>query len=146
MQPLIVVAAILRQQERVLITRRPAHKPHGGLWELPGGKLRSNESPQCALRRELCEELGIEASVEWIFDVVYHRYDWGPVLILAYECRWLEGTLQHLEVEDHRWIHPGESGRYPMLEADQPIFERLACRKPVCGNIATLDSMLKTRP
>jgi hypothetical protein len=33
-----------------------------------------------------------------------------------------------------------------MLEADQPIFERLACRKPVCGNIAALDSMLKTRP
>jgi 8-oxo-dGTP diphosphatase len=49
------------------------------MWELPGGKLEGNESPQQALQRELREELGIEVAVEAVFDVIYHRYDWGAV-------------------------------------------------------------------
>lgn len=126
MQPLIVTAAIIRRNGQVLITRRPAGKPHAGMWELPGGKLDGDESPRQALERELAEELGIQAAVGDIFEVVYHRYDWGAVLILAYECRWLTGELQHLEVDDHRWILPGECGRYPLLAADGPIFTRLA--------------------
>jgi 8-oxo-dGTP diphosphatase len=130
MQPLVVTAAILRQQDRILITRRPAHKPHGGMWELPGGKLNGDESPRSALERELREELGIQVAVDDIFEVVYHRYDWGAVLILAYECRWLAGALQHLEVDEHRWIHPREDRQYAILEADRPIFERLG--RPLC--------------
>lgn len=135
MQPLIVTAAILRQQDRILITRRPVGKPHGGMWELPGGKLNGDESPQSALKRELREELGIRAAVDDIFEVVYHRYDWGAVLILVYECRWLEGALQHLEVDDHRWILPQEDRQYDILPADRPIFERLA--RPFQGQATT---------
>lgn len=125
MQPLIVTAALLRKQNLVLITRRPADKPHGGMWELPGGKLDVNESPQQALQREMREELGIEVEVEAVFDVIYHRYNWGAVLILVYECRWLTGELQHLEVDDHCWIHPQDHNRYEILPADRPLFERL---------------------
>ena len=125
MQPLIVTAAILRQQDSILITQRPANKPYGGMWELPGGKLDGNESPQQALQRELREELGIEVAVDMIFDVVYHRYDWGAVLILVYECRWLSGELQHLEVDDHCWIPPQDHSRYEILPADRPLFECL---------------------
>lgn len=129
MQPLIVTAAILRNQDRILITRRPAHKPHGGMWELPGGKLDGNESPQQALQRELLEELGIQITVEAVFDVIYHRYDWGAVLILVYECRWLAGELQHLEVDDHCWIHPQDHNRYEILPADLPLFKRLSSQE-----------------
>jgi 8-oxo-dGTP diphosphatase len=135
MQPLIVTAAIIRQRGKVLITRRPVDKPHGGLWELPGGKLHDGESPPEALQRELREELGIDVMVEDIFEVVYHRYEQGAVLILAYLCRWLDGELQHLEVDDHRWIFPRESALYPMLAADQPIFERLARPATPAGDI-----------
>jgi 8-oxo-dGTP diphosphatase len=125
MQPLIVTAAIMRRQDRVLITQRPADKPHGGLWELPGGKLDGGESPRQALQRELREELDIEVAVGDIFEVIYHRYDWGAVLILVFECQHLSGTLRHLEVTDHRWIRPEESDNYQLLPADQPIFDKL---------------------
>ena len=134
MQPLIVTAAILRQEDRILITQRPIDKPHGGMWELPGGKLNKDESPRLALERELREELGIQVAVDDIFEVVYHRYDWGAVLILVYECRWLEGVLQHLEVDGHRWILPQEGRLFDILPADRPIFERLAhspCQQPL---------------
>ncbi|MEJ2700327.1 MAG: NUDIX domain-containing protein, partial [Desulfuromonadales bacterium] len=91
MLPLIVTAAIIRRQDQVLITRRFETGKHGGMWEFPGGKLDPNESPQEGLKREILEELGIAVRVHSIFEVAYFRYDWGPVLILSYECTPSEG-------------------------------------------------------
>jgi 8-oxo-dGTP pyrophosphatase MutT (NUDIX family) len=55
------VAAVVRRADRYLVGRRPEHKRHGGLWEFPGGKVREGESRLAAARRELSEELGLEA-------------------------------------------------------------------------------------
>lgn len=87
--------------------------------------MEANESPEQALRRELHEELAIEIEVDSIFDVIYHRYDWGPVMILAYRCHWLSGDLKHLEVADHRWVTAAEMSRISMLPADDPLCKRL---------------------
>jgi len=126
MQPLIVTAAILRKDGRILITRRPQGKPHGGLWEFPGGKLEEYESPEECLRREIDEELALEIDVEGIFEVVHHRYEWGPVLILAYDCRPRGGAIRNLGVTEHRWVLPGELARFPLLPADVPIVRKLS--------------------
>ena len=126
--PLLVTAAVLFADDKVLITRRPDNKRHPGWWEFPGGKVDPGESPGEALIREIREELGAEIDVEGIFEVVYYRYDWGPVLILAYTCRLLTGTLHNLGVTEHRWVHPLDLGDFPILPADQPIINRLtAC-------------------
>ncbi|MBN2428166.1 MAG: (deoxy)nucleoside triphosphate pyrophosphohydrolase [Deltaproteobacteria bacterium] len=125
MQPLIVTAAILRDNNRILITRRPDGKPHAHMWEFPGGKLDKNESPEQCLYREIGEELGIAIEVKSIFEVVYHRYDWGPVLILAYECLSLGGEIRNIEVAEHRWVHPAGLAGFPILPADRPIIEKL---------------------
>ncbi|PLX95562.1 MAG: (deoxy)nucleoside triphosphate pyrophosphohydrolase [Desulfuromonas sp.] len=123
--PLLVTAAIIEQQGRVLVTRRPADKRHPLAWEFPGGKMEADETPEQALQRELQEELAIEVVVESIFDVAFYRYDWGAVLILAYRCRWENGAIKHLEVDDHRWVTAAELGEMQMLPADQPLVERL---------------------
>lgn len=125
MLPIIVTAAILRQGDTVLITRRPPQSKHGGLWEFPGGKLDPNETPQEGLRRELREELGIDSEVGDIFEVVYFRYPQVPVLILAYECRHLAGAIQNIEVSEHRWVPVADLQRYDILPADAPIIARL---------------------
>ncbi len=125
MSPLIVTAALLRKDSRILITKRPADKQQGGFWEFPGGKLQSNETPQQALQRELREELDLEVEVGAIFEVVYHRYDWGPVLMLVYECRPLSEVIRNLEVADHRWIAVEQLPEYDLLPADQPIVDKL---------------------
>jgi len=125
MLPIIVTAAILRDEDTVLITRRPDTSRHGGMWEFPGGKLDPNETPQEGLRRELREELGIDAEVGDIFEVVYFRYPQAPVLILAYECRHLAGAIRDLEVAEHRWVPVAELHRYDLLPADAPIVTRL---------------------
>ena len=104
--PLLVTAAVIFNDDKVLITRRPDGKRHAGFWEFPGGKVDPGESPEEALHRELREELDAEIKVKGIYQVVYHRYDWGPVLIMAYECHIISETLRDLGVEEHRWILP----------------------------------------
>lgn len=123
--PLLVTAAVIFDGEKVLITRRPEDKLHPGLWEFPGGKVDSGESPSEALCREIREELAVEVQILEIFEVVFHRYDWGPVLILAYSCRLLSKAIQDIGVAEHRWIHPRELLDFSILPADQPIINRL---------------------
>lgn len=125
MLPLLVTAAILKQDDQILLTRRPEGTRHAGLWEFPGGKLDAEESPQEGLQRELREELGIEVHVGEVFDVVYYRYDWGAVLLLAYHCQRLSGEIRNLEVAEHRWVAPADLGAYPILPADMPLIQRL---------------------
>jgi 8-oxo-dGTP diphosphatase len=125
MPPLIVTAALLRMDSKILITKRPADKQQGGFWEFPGGKLHSDETPQQALHRELLEELDLAVEVGSIFEVVYHRYDWGPVLILVYECRPLSTVIRNLEVDEHRWVTVEQLPAYDLLPADRPIVDKL---------------------
>jgi 8-oxo-dGTP diphosphatase len=126
MQPLIVTAAIIFHEGRVLVTRRLANARHGGLWEFPGGKLEADETPTTALRRELIEELDLPVTVGEIFDVIHHRYDWGAVLILAYHCTPVHTRVRNLQVADHRWLLPQELADLPFLPADLPLIDRLS--------------------
>ena len=123
--PLLVAAAVILAGEKVLLTRRPDGKRHPGFWEFPGGKVDPGESPEEALCREIREELDAEVRVERIYEVVYHRYDWGPVLILAYQCQLVTDRLRDLGVAEHRWVLPPDMMNFKILPADQPIIDRL---------------------
>ena len=128
--PLIVTAGIVCRDNEVLITRRPGGSRHEGMWEFPGGKLDPGESPAEGLKRELKEELDLDVEVGDIFEVVYHQYDWGPVLILAYLCRPLGSEIRNIEVSDHRWVLPADIDGYDILPADRPIIERIKGMAP----------------
>ena len=123
--PVAVCAAVICHQGKVLLTKRPDDKLLGGYWEFPGGKIDENESPHFALKRELREELDIEIEVGVILESVYHRYQWGNALILAYLCSWTNGTIKHLEVADHSWVIPTALASYDILPADRPIVAKI---------------------
>ena len=123
--PLLVTAAVIFEKGKVLITRRPEDKAHAGLWEFPGGKVDPGESPEEALCREIREELDAEIQITGIFEVAFYRYDWGPVLILAYSCQLLTNDLRDIGVAEHRWVHPRELTNFPILPAYRPIIDRL---------------------
>ena len=121
-----VAAGILCDCEgRILISERLGGGPFHGLWEFPGGKVDPGESPEQALCREMREELDVEVRVSGIYEVVFYRYEWGPVLILAYQCDLLTDTLRDLGVAEHRWVLPREMVNFNILPADQPIIDRL---------------------
>ena len=122
----IVAAAIVIEDGRVLITRRPQHSQLGGLWEFPGGKLKANESPSQALVREFREELGCECEVGAIFDAIYHRYPDFEVLLLFYSCARNGELRPHPEaVSELQFAKPEELGGFKFVPADQPLIQRL---------------------
>ena len=100
----IVTAGIIRKESAVLLTKRLSSGRHPGKWEFPGGKLEDGESPVDCLRRELLEELGLDVQVGGIYEVLHHNYEFGPILLLAYECTPLSATIRNLQVAEHRFV------------------------------------------
>ncbi len=125
MFPLLVTAAIIMHEGKVLLTRRKADVPYPLLWEFPGGKLEAEEDPRDCVVREIREELAIEVSVSGIYEVIYHRYPERAVLVMTYRCQWQSGEIVDLDVAEHRWVSPSELTRFPLLPADIPLAERI---------------------
>lgn len=123
--PIVVVAAVIIRDGRVLLTRRAEGQHLAGMWEFPGGKLEPEESPEEALVRECREECGIEVEVNEILDVTHHRYPDKEVLLLFYRCELDSGEVRHLQVADHAWVAPPELDRYPLPPADERIVARI---------------------
>jgi 8-oxo-dGTP diphosphatase len=119
--PVVVVAAVVLREGRVLLTRRAEGRHLAGMWEFPGGKLEDGESPEEALARECREECGIEIDVAEILEVTHHRYPEKDVLLLFYRCALRSGEVRHLEVDDHAWVAPEDLGRYPLPPADARV-------------------------
>jgi 8-oxo-dGTP diphosphatase len=128
MKTIIVTAGVIIEQGKVLVTQRKADSSHGLLWEFPGGKVKEGEEPREALRRELKEELDIEAEVGTIFSTVLHPYPNDPILLLVYQCRVEKGILKPLGCHDLRWVNLRELKRLVMPPADDPI------RKHLCSS------------
>lgn len=86
---MIVAAAVLVREGRVLLSQRKTGSHLAGAWEFPGGKVEAGEDPRAALVRELDEELGIDAEIGDIVEVTFHHYADAEkaVLLLFYEAK-----------------------------------------------------------
>ena len=73
MKPLLVAAAVIEKDGKILIAQRKKGWRFAGKWEFPGGKIEPNETPEECLRRELREELGIETEIGDFFCVSTYR-------------------------------------------------------------------------
>lgn len=125
MKTLMVVAGLMIEEGKVLVSKRKENSPHGGLWEFPGGKVMPEEEPREALRREIKEELDIDVEVGKIFEAVFDLAPGGPMLLLAYWCRRLKGLLKPLGCADLQWVSPENLKALAMPPADEPIRQRL---------------------
>jgi 8-oxo-dGTP diphosphatase len=122
--PLIVVAAALIDADgRVLVQQRPADKSMAGLWEFPGGKIEPDETPEAALVRELQEELGIETQTSCLAPAGFASEPLGDrhLILLLYICRKWRGIPQALEAPAIRWVRPIGLHDLPMPPADKPL-------------------------
>jgi 8-oxo-dGTP diphosphatase len=112
MKTVVVAAAVIVERRRVLLTQRKAGTHLAGAWEFPGGKVEPGEDPREALRRELREELGIEARAGEIVDVTFHRYEEAQkaVLLLFFQADREPGSREPraIDVAALRWSSAGE--------------------------------------
>ena len=124
---IMVTAGILADGDRVLICQRPATAGFALKWEFPGGKVEDGESPEACLRRELREELAIEAEVGPEIYRTEHRYPNGfAVRLIFFQVRRFTGTPANLAFERIEWASLAELPGYDFLEADRELVERMA--------------------
>ena len=118
----VVVAAVIRRGDTVLLARRPPEKRHGGLWEFPGGKVRDDETHRDAIHRELDEELAVEvASVgELLFEATDPASGFA---ILFYDIE-IVGEPVPLEHEELGWVGSDEIATMLLAPADRRFVER----------------------
>jgi 8-oxo-dGTP diphosphatase len=128
----LVAAGVVIEQGRVLLTQRKAGTHLAGAWEFPGGKVAAGEDPREALRRELSEELGIDAIAGEILDVTFHRYeDAGKaVLLLFFEAVRATGSPdpRALDVAAFRWAAAGDLDPARFPPADVTVLEKVRGR------------------
>ncbi len=123
---LLVVAAVIEREGRILVCQRAENDSHPLKWEFPGGKVRPGEHPREALHRELLEELGVEAEI----GEELARYRWQypgkqPIELLFYRARLREGEPQNRVFAEIRWEEPRRLAALDFLEADKDFVRRL---------------------
>ena len=131
---LVVAAALLSSDGRVLVQLRPTGKALAGLWEFPGGKVEPGETPEVALVRELAEELGIGVAE---VDLAPLTFASAPLvnrhlLLLLYVCRRWTGVPEPLDATALAWHAPAALRDLAMPPADQPFIAALEREARAC--------------
>lgn len=133
---MVVAGALADADGRILMAQRPEGKSLAGLWEFPGGKIESGESPEAALCRELNEELGITPDPADLVPLTFasHAYDGFHLLMPLYLCRAWQGAVTRKEHAALTWVAPGEIDKLPLPPADYAMLP--AIRHALKGMLA----------
>ena len=127
-----VVAALILKNGKVLVCQRTRHQTMPLKWEFPGGKIEEGEQPHDALRRELDEELGIDARIGEEVARIRHEYKSGASVELRfYVVQDFKGELENRIFRDVRWARRSELTSFDFLEADLGLVRDLAKGKIV---------------
>jgi len=123
---LMVVAGVIRRDGHILIGQRKQGSRHALKWEFPGGKVETGETPQTALKRELEEELSINATIGHEMSRYEHSHPRRrPVLLIFYQVPRFEGVPVNCVFEQIRWEKTEELQQYDFLDGDLDFVRRL---------------------
>ncbi|MCG6979976.1 MAG: (deoxy)nucleoside triphosphate pyrophosphohydrolase [Deltaproteobacteria bacterium] len=121
----LVTAALIRDEDKILIAQRGRRKRFGWKWEFPGGKVRPDETPEDCLRREIKEELNLEISVEKHFCTTHHQYPDFNIELIAFWCSIVGGKMKLVDHEQVLWVTVPEMNEYTFVEADLDVISAL---------------------
>jgi len=127
-----VVAGLILKDKKILICQRTKHQTMPLKWEFPGGKIEEGEQPRDALRRELEEELGIEARIGEEVARIKHDYkNGGAVELRFFVVADYRGEIENRIFKDIRWAERKELPSFDFLEADLELVKNLSEGKVV---------------
>ncbi len=122
-----VVAGLIVKDGKFLVCQRTKHQTMPLKWEFPGGKIEEGEQPRDALRRELDEELGIDAHIEEEVSRIRHEYkNGGSVELRFFAVRRYQGEIENRIFKEIRWAERKELPSFDFLEADSELVRGLA--------------------
>jgi 8-oxo-dGTP diphosphatase len=112
---------------KILICQRTRHQHFPLKWEFPGGKIEAGEQPRYALRRELEEELGIDARVGDEVARIRHTYTRGGTVELRFFLvEEFAGEIENRIFKDVRWVSRQQLPEFDFLEADATLVKDIA--------------------
>ncbi len=120
-----VVAAVIAQDGRYLVTQRRPTAVLPLLWEFPGGKVESTETDPDALKREVRHRVGVEIEPGAQISSVAHEYEHYTVELHLYECRLTHGTPAAVNVHQFRWVESEDFEKLPFTPADEASMSKL---------------------
>src|SRR5579864_3776722 len=125
-----VVAALIVKEGKLLVCQRTRHQTMPLKWEFPGGKIEEGEQPRDALRRELEEELGIDATIGDEIARIKHEYKGGSSVELRfYLVQEFRREIENRIFRDMQWAQPKDLPSFDFLEADLTLVADLASGK-----------------
>ncbi|MGG1218228.1 8-oxo-dGTP diphosphatase MutT [Priestia endophytica] len=120
-----VVAAIIKDKDRILIAQRNSKDHLAGKWEFPGGKIEPGETPEECLAREIREELRIDVEIGSFYDDNVFGSKDQAIHLLFYWAEVMNGEVTSVVHDDVKWITIKELARFDFAPADIPIVKRL---------------------
>jgi len=125
-----VVAALIQKDGKLLVCQRTRHQTMPLKWEFPGGKIEDGEQPRDALRRELEEELGVQARIGDEIARLRHEYPNRSMVDLRFFLvREYQGEIENRIFRDIQWAAPKDLPKFDFLEADLTLVRDLAAGK-----------------
>jgi len=127
MNTIYVSSCLLRKKNKILITSRPKGKFLSGFYELPGGKLKKDESFIDCIKREIKEEINLQIYDSEIrnFDLITHKYKKKIVIIMVFMVNKWKGKIKCNENQKIAWISPYEIRKFKFLSGSQILFDRV---------------------
>lgn len=124
--PIPVVAGILIENRKILVTQRTEEQNFPLMWEFPGGKVEAGESLEQALAREFEEEVGIEVRSLGFYDRMIYSARKGRILDVTFLlAARMGGAPRPLEVNAVRWVEAEELDAVDFIPANEKIVKRL---------------------
>ena len=123
----VVVAAVVERDGRLLVSRRLAGTHLAGFWEFPGGKCEPGEAHDTCLARELAEELGVRATIGDEILVTEHAYSERTVRLHFHHAT-IVGEPQPLLGQELMWVARRDLGQLTFPDADRELIALLSTR------------------
>jgi 8-oxo-dGTP diphosphatase len=120
-----VVAAVIEQNGRYLVTQRRPTAVLPLMWEFPGGKVEAGEDDLEALAREVRHRVGVEIKPGAQISSVSHTYEHYTVELHLYDCRLLKGEPSAVNVHQFRWVESDDFDQLPFTPADEASMSKL---------------------
>ena len=124
MKVIEVVAAIIKKDNKIFITRR-GYGEFINMWEFPGGKIEKGESKEEALHREIKEELELDINNLEYLTTIDYDYDSFHLTMHCYVCS-ISGGVLHLNAHnDAKWVSLNKLKNENFVPADVLVVNKL---------------------